>query len=57
MTDTSVIERVREVLVEISQAKGAFSFDPLEHASNTIDDMAGLAQHGISIIDEYMGKS
>jgi repressor LexA len=35
-------------LKEIAKGHGAFSIDPLEHASNTIDEMKGLARAAIA---------
>ena len=35
-------------LVEIAKGEGRFSCDPLEHASNTIDDMKALALAAIA---------
>ena len=34
---------LRAALEKIAEGKGAFSLDPLTHASNTIDDMKALA--------------
>lgn len=42
-TDQPEIERLRGFLQKISEGKGAFSMDPLEHAGNCIDAMKALA--------------
>ena len=36
-----------EALIEITEAKGTYSLDRLEHASNTIRDMVLLAEEAI----------
>ena len=37
-----------KALKEISEGKGAYSFDPLEHASNTINNMKELAEQALT---------
>lgn len=37
-----------KALEEIAKGQGAFSRDPLTHASNTIDDMKGLAREALA---------
>ena len=37
------IERLRAALTEVSKGEGAFSRDPLTHASNTVDSMKQIA--------------
>ncbi len=41
------VERLRAALEEISEGKGAYSMDPLEHAGNCIDDMKELAREAL----------
>jgi len=41
-------EKLVETLTEISKGMGKFSIDPLTHASNTIDDMKGLANDALN---------
>lgn len=36
-----------EALKEIAKGEGAFSRDPLKHASNTIENMIGIAEKAI----------
>ena len=43
-----VIKGCLEAFDEIAEAKGAYSMDRLEHASNTIRDMVGIARDKIS---------
>ena len=38
------IKKLEAALREIAKGEGAFSRDPLEHASNTIDSMKGIAK-------------
>lgn len=40
--------RAREALEEIAKGEGAFSLDPLTHASNTIDSMKEIAKQALS---------
>jgi hypothetical protein len=46
-TARAEIERMREALQEISKKEGRFSMDPLEHASNCVEDMAQIAQEAL----------
>ena len=41
-------ETMRTALEEILEGKGAFSRDPLTHASNTIDDMKEIARKALA---------
>ena len=45
MSETTIqrLLRAEVALREIAKKEGAFSRDPLTHAENTIDDMAGIA--------------
>ena len=43
---------VRELLVEISEGRGAFSLDQLKHADNCITNMKELAAKAIKLLDE-----
>jgi hypothetical protein len=40
-------DRLRDALQRITERKGRFSRDPLTHASNTIEDMAGIAERAL----------
>ena len=44
-----VIERYKAALEEIAKAEGAFSIDPLKHASNTIESMAQIARTALEV--------
>lgn len=53
-TDRLLIQKLQaqnkimlEALQEIAKGQGAFSRDPLEHASNTIDNMKEIANEAI----------
>ena len=39
--------RLKAALTEISQGKGRYSLDQLEHASNTIEDMKEIADKAL----------
>jgi hypothetical protein len=41
-----------KALEEIAKGQGAFSRDPLAHASNTIDDMKALAREALAQVPE-----
>lgn len=41
------IRRLRAALTEIAKGEGRFSRDPLEHASNTVDDMKAMARKAL----------
>ena len=43
-----IIAELLEALKEIAKGTGGFSRDPLEHASNCIDYMKGLAEKAIA---------
>lgn len=45
-------DRLLEALKEISKREGAFSRDPLTHAENTIDSMAGIAEAAIKAAEQ-----
>ena len=40
-------ERVVVAMRQVAKGEGRFSIDPLEHASNTIEDMKGLARRDL----------
>ena len=42
------ISELEGVLNEIAEGKGRYSMEPLEHASNTIEDMKELANDAIA---------
>jgi len=42
------IEVLEGALREISEGKGRYSMDPLEHAGNTIEDMKELAKEALA---------
>ncbi len=42
------VERLREVLAEISKGEGTFDLDHHQHAKNTIEDMKGLALRALA---------
>lgn len=44
----STVRRYEAALREITKREGRFSRDPLEHASNTIEDMAAIADAALS---------
>lgn len=46
------IERLETALREIIKGEGAFSRDPLVHASNTIDHLVEIAQEALKIKEE-----
>ncbi len=54
-TERGMVERLRHFLVEIEGGEGRFSMDPLEHASNTIEDMKALATAGIEEANAFLG--
>ena len=41
-------KRLREALEEIKKGEGAYDFDPLKHASNTIRDMIEIAKQALT---------
>ena len=45
-------ERLRGELAEIAKGEGAFSRDPLTHASNTIENMTDIARRALEANDE-----
>jgi len=49
-------ERLRQALAEIAKGEGAFSRDPLTHASNTIDNMKRLAEQALLPNDQARAR-
>jgi hypothetical protein len=47
------LENALAALREIARGEGRFSRDPLEHASNTIEDMKRLATDALQVAPEY----
>jgi len=45
------IEDVKNILLEISEGKGAFNRDPHTHAANCIRDMKILAVKGLKLLE------
>lgn len=41
---------MRESLQEISQGKGSYSCEPLQHAENTVRDMKQLALDALAVV-------
>ena len=54
MTPNKKLRICIEALKEISEAKGAYSMDRLEHASNTVRDMSNLAKIALTKIGEKL---
>lgn len=50
MNDKEKLAEVKEILIEISEGRGVFSMEPLEHCSNTVDSMKKLAEKALKII-------
>lgn len=42
------IDRLRAALAEISEGRGTYSRDRLEHASNCIEEMKGIAKQALA---------
>ena len=48
----SKLEAVRKALEEISKGMGAYSRDPLKHCENTVNNIKGLAQEALKLLEE-----
>jgi hypothetical protein len=51
-----LVEGSIKVFEEIAEAKGAYSMDRLEHASNTIRDMVEIAKNQIAKLKTELNK-
>lgn len=45
------LPEIYDLLQEITEGKGRFSLDPLEHADNCIADMKGLAEKALALME------
>lgn len=50
MTDKR--EQLKKLLEEITEGKGPYSRDPLEHAENCIENMKKLAREALQVLEE-----
>jgi len=53
MTEAEIIYKCKNIFEEIKKGEGAFSLEPLVHASNCIDRQKELASNGIKEIDKF----
>jgi len=44
------IAEVKRILEEITEGKGAYSLDPVNHAANCIESMKQLAQDALDLL-------
>lgn len=49
-------EKIKQILEEIVEGKGAYSRDHLTHAKNTINDMKNLAAKGLKLLQDHEQK-
>ena len=55
MTTEEKLAIATAALEEVSEGKGRYSMDQLEHCANTVEDMKALAVEALAKINEEVG--